>query len=390
MERFLVLFLFVVLPPSSVVLGHSEVGIITDNTTWFLSTMSVRPAMTASLEYHVQYPYVEGRARPIITFYYNGQNSPNLISHCETDLYGQLRNEDLAVPLNKVYREKFVCYHDYETWYCSGRTRIQDFEPKSYSFSFCYSCKQKEPGYHGNLRGLYKKEPGNLQGLYYNVTINNERNETSCVRMGSSGGGVGHRKLRIDRCARSPQYAAIPNQIGGTDVDRTLLVMSQILGLLDRLIDLVTHKKCPEMLYQFVCDVMTPECIPLANTIILPCRETCMALLDECLGVPVIAVLVNKFMFNCDYLPSIESKNITCTQLSPPPKIPKPFDRTMIIIAIICACVSLVVLVTVITCCCVCCCKKKRKAHVPLKFSSAWARYLNEPLVKKGNTEIKR
>ena len=121
MEKFLILFLVAALPSRDGVLGHSVVGIITDNTTWFLSNLSVRPAMMASLEYRVQYPYVEGRARPIITFYYNGQKSPNLMSHCETDLYGQLRNEDLAVPLDKLYRDKFSCYHDSETWYCSGK-----------------------------------------------------------------------------------------------------------------------------------------------------------------------------------------------------------------------------------------------------------------------------
>ena len=95
---------------------NSVVGTIKDNTTWFLSNLSVRPAMTASLEYYVQYPVVEGRARPVITFYYNGQDSPNLETLCETDLYGQLRNEDLAVALNEVYRQKFICYHDSEYW----------------------------------------------------------------------------------------------------------------------------------------------------------------------------------------------------------------------------------------------------------------------------------
>ena len=94
---------------------------------------------------------------------------------------------------------KFSCYHDSETWYCSGKTKIQDFEPKTYSFSFCNECK--------------REEPGNLYGLYYNVTIYDELNETSCLRMG--GGGL--RRWRIDRCERSPPYAAIPNQIGDTD-----------------------------------------------------------------------------------------------------------------------------------------------------------------------------
>ena len=73
-------------------------GIITDNTTWFLSNLSVHPAMTASFEYHVQYPYVE-HTQPIMTFYYKAQNSPNLQERCNAEMYGQLLNVDLAVPL---------------------------------------------------------------------------------------------------------------------------------------------------------------------------------------------------------------------------------------------------------------------------------------------------
>ena len=106
--------------------SHSVFGEIQENTTWFHEELSVVPAMTATLEYQIQYPYVLGRARPLITFYYNRQNSPNLILQCEKDMYGQLHNEDLAVPLNKPYREKFFCYKDNQTWFCSGKTTNQE------------------------------------------------------------------------------------------------------------------------------------------------------------------------------------------------------------------------------------------------------------------------
>ena len=269
----------------TIVAGRNSVfGTIQNDTTWFLSKMSVRPAMTASLEYHVQYPYVEGRARPIITFYYNGQNSPNLKTLCETDLYGQLRNEDLAVPLNEVYRQKFICYHDSETWYCSGKTRIQDFEPKSYSFSFCNECG--------------KKSTGNLNGLWYNVTIYDESNRTSCVDLKMAQG------QRIYRCERSYHYAAIPNQIGGTDLVTMMWQLEQVQGILDRIIDLVTHKSCLQELYQVLCLVALPECLPEENKIILPCREYCESMLDKCLKMEPLVILVEEFTLNCKYLPS--------------------------------------------------------------------------------------
>ena len=283
---------------------NSVVGTINDNTTWFLSNLSVRPAMTASLEYHVQYPDVEGLARPIITFYYNGQNSPNFDSQCETDLYGQLRNEDLAVPLNEDYREKFICYKEDSIWYCSGKTKIQDFEPKSYSFSFCNECG--------------KKSTANLNHLWYNVTIYDESNKTSCVDLNMAQG------QGIDRCERSYQYAAIPNQIGYTDLDTAMFQLGEAQKILDEIIDLVTHNSCPKEFYQVLCLVTLPECLPKVNQIVLPCREYCESMLDKCLKMEALAKLVEKFALNCQYLPS-HNDNAQCFMkvdvCGPPPEI---------------------------------------------------------------------
>ena len=51
---------------TTVVGKNSVLGTIDHDTTWFLSNLSVCPAMMASLEYHVQYLYVE-RNHPFIT-----------------------------------------------------------------------------------------------------------------------------------------------------------------------------------------------------------------------------------------------------------------------------------------------------------------------------------
>ena len=305
MEKSLAVSLIIAFCSTSVA-SRSVIGTIQENTTWFLSNLSVRPAMTASLEYHVQYPVVEGRSRPIITFYYNGQNSPNLLTHCETDMYGQLRNEDLAVPLNEDYRHKFNCKQDKnKTYYhCWGKTEIQDFEPKSYSFSFCNEC--------GGVGS------GNLNGLWYNVTIYDERNVTSCVDLNMTPG------QRIDRCERSYQFAAIPNQIGDTDLETAVWELEKALGIMDQVIDLISHKGCLQQLYQMVCLVFLPECLPEQNKLVLPCREDCTALLDNCLEKKIIGYLFDEYVLNCDYLPSVKG-NISCYTsgdvCGPPPEI---------------------------------------------------------------------
>ena len=301
MEKYIFISLVLTLITAKVS-SHSVFGTIQKNTTWLHLNLSVVPAMTANLEYHIQYPDVPGRARPIITFYYNGQDSPNLQSHCETDLYGQLRNEDLAVPLNEPYR-KAICYKESKTWFCSMKTKIQDFEPKTYSFSLCNECHQSS---------------GNLFGLFYNVSIYGESNKTSCVDLKRK------KRLRIDRCERFYRYGAIPNQIGNTELDTAMFDLTQALSLMDRLIDLLTHKSCLQELYQLVCLVIIPECLPEQNKVVLPCMEDCKGLLNHCIGIELITQLVDKYMLNCDYLPSKKS-NITCYSFDdvcgPPPEI---------------------------------------------------------------------
>ena len=284
MKEFYIVLLLTLLAVTLVSGTNSVIGTIKDNTTWFLSNLSACPAKTASLEYHVQYPYVPSTPTPSITFYYNGQDSPNFETHCTTDFYGQLRNEDLAVPLHEPYRGKFFCYRANETWHCSGKTEIQDFEPKSYSFSFCFDCGDKYSG--------------NLNGLWYNVTVYDESNKTSCVDLKMAQG------QRIDRCERSYPNAAIPNQIGGTDMDTMRWQLRQIQTIMDQIIDLVTHKSCLLELYQVLCLVALPECLPEQNEIVLPCREYCESLLDNCLEKEPIVILVEKFALNCKYLPS--------------------------------------------------------------------------------------
>ena len=96
------------LPPCE---GKNTVtGGIEEDTSWFHSNLSVRPAMSASIEYHIQYQCSDclwnerHQNLPIITFYYKGQDSPNLRHKCNSEMHGQLFNKDLAVPLQKTQR----------------------------------------------------------------------------------------------------------------------------------------------------------------------------------------------------------------------------------------------------------------------------------------------
>ena len=139
--------------------GNSVTGTILGDTSWFHSNLSVRPAMTASIEYNIQFP-VPGTSIPILKFYDNGQNSSDLHKKCIGKRFGQLLNENLIIPLKACYStgcsithcEVFGCTTKCTTWSCHGNTKIQDIERKLYSFSIGYGCKECDPGCDGCLR----------------------------------------------------------------------------------------------------------------------------------------------------------------------------------------------------------------------------------------------
>ena len=277
MKGYFVLLLFAVVG-AIVERRNSVKGTIEEDTTWFLSDLSVRPAMRASIEYNIRYP--KGGPPPVLTFYYMGQDSPNLQQRCNAKMHGQLFNQKLAIPLEDNFWS-----NNY------GIIEIQDFEPKSYFFSLGFECGERK---------------GNLKGLKYEVTIYDESNQISCNDLSKVDAE------RIDRCDRSYQYAAIPNQVGDTDVDDAV---SDMNGFLDNLDDAgraqfvpkilnTVYKDCLKRLKPFLRQIFLPKCLPKENKILLPCRDTCKSLLEDC-------ILSDDFRFyadaNCDYLPPCPS-----------------------------------------------------------------------------------
>ena len=276
---------------------NSVIGSIKDNTTWFLSNLSVRPTMTASIKYNIQYPNVPGHHRPIITFYYNGQNSPNLRDKCNSEMHGQLSNKDLAVPLNGKHREKFWCNRKGGMKVCHGRTKIQDFEPKSYFFSLGFECSETS---------------GNLNGLQYEVTIYDESNKASCMNLNLTQG------QRTDLCELGYQYVAFPNQVGHTDLDEAISYVESFQReflegktIASRYVQRL-NKGCLKKLKQFLCQIFLPKCLPKENEILLPCRDTCKSLMENC-----SLSTIHGMEFNCRYLPPC------------PPTYPNYLDRAL-------------------------------------------------------------
>ena len=140
MKAYLALILFATV---GIIHGRRIEGKIEAWTNWLIGNLSVRPAMTASIEYHIRYP-TDG-PRPVLTFYYDGQDSPNLQQRCNAEMHRQLYNKDLAVPLNGYYYYRqsqrwnrydcreicksflfvdFDCYTTCRYWNCEGSIKI--------------------------------------------------------------------------------------------------------------------------------------------------------------------------------------------------------------------------------------------------------------------------
>ena len=60
------------------------------------------------------------------------------------------------------------------------------------------------------------------------------------------------------------------------------------------------EKECLNNLKSFLCEIIIPKCLPEENEILLPCRDTCKSLLNDC---------APDSEFNCDYLPLCQGRN---------------------------------------------------------------------------------
>ena len=262
-------------------------GTIQGNTPWFFSDLSEVPAMRASIWYRVEYPIVEDAPTPIITFYNKGQNATNLRDRCiNTEKHSQLFNNDLAIPLIRKHRENFWCNSvKSKTWNCHGEFQIHDFKPTSYLFSIGYECGDTA---------------GNLEGLEYKVTIFDESNRTRCVDLTRKYPDMGQQN-QIDHCKPIYPYAAFLKPLGNTDLQKTSAEIESLLNLTFK----GRKQECLSNLETFLCDIILPQCLPEENEILLPCRDTCRSLLNDCSP---------DSEFNCDYLPLCqERKRVTGT-----------------------------------------------------------------------------
>ena len=144
---------------------------------------------------------------------------------------------------------------------------------------------------------------------------------------------------RTDLCELGYQYVAFPNPVGHTDLDEAISYVEsfQMEFLEGKTIAsrYVQHlnKECLKKLKSFLCEIFLPKCLPKENKILLPCRDICKSLMQNC-----SLSTIHGMEFNCDYLPPC----------------PPTYPNYLVLGLSVGACVIVVVMVTVY-------CAKNRK-----------------------------
>ena len=116
-------------------------GTLADGERFYFRQLSKYPVKKATLELSVSMSQV-GLVVYILDFFiFNGVFKPE--RNCSYQKFGQLRNEDLHIPL-KSRRYRFVYCEDVDNGRsCHGKTTVQDFIPRSVAFTIGIDCAEK-------------------------------------------------------------------------------------------------------------------------------------------------------------------------------------------------------------------------------------------------------
>ena len=317
-------------------------GHINNDLVFYYREFTTFPSMEATIEYSITYNYTAAQLQCSLCYprldIYTTKSDPNLDRNCSLDTFGQLRNENLHTPLrprHKMYRFT-SCIKDADfaqngNVHCRGKTKILDYTPRNYAFSFGFRCEQLETEMNRSMRGLR-----------YTMTINNQTNTTQCYSMDPV-----HEEPRTRICAEMYSHMSLPNLVGSPDWKYLLDEVLSGTKLLEILLQMSPHvfgklERCYPYFYELICYVLLPKCDPETKRALHPCKEMCEDLREGCMDsamavLKVLAaakqtvfnwtVMYNRdpsTWFHCDYLPSKNStipciyKPVIC---KPPPNI---------------------------------------------------------------------
>ena len=241
---------------------------IWNDTEFYYRTLSVYPSKLATIEYTVNFN-ICSECKVKLHIYTTDRDIKNdIASQCHNRKYGQLRNENLHIPLSArlhPYRSTTCIFNKTDqTVYCNGKTTIQDFKPRNYAFSFGFDC------------GRYSKPPS-LNGLSFYVSIYGQQNKSKCVPYSEG--------MDNPSCWNFYDHVSLPNLIGDPD----LKSVKKWIGRLDAyelymasILPPESKGLCYQHTYEILCRVAVPKCDPVRNQVIHPCQQICYDVIQGC------------------------------------------------------------------------------------------------------------
>ena len=181
-------------------------GTMNEDCHFYYRKLSNIPSTLTTIEYFISYNQsiiLVENSTGLVMDIYTTEDNINLQTKCSYTVYGQLRNENLYIKLRpRTYRSaKCVLSKDEKFVDCYGKTKIQDFIPRNYAFSFGYICSDSE-------------NVNSIKGLFYNISIYEQLNQTECAPFEEKSFGL--------ECPDVHKYMSFPNMLGHISYDELI------------------------------------------------------------------------------------------------------------------------------------------------------------------------
>ena len=160
--------------------------------------------------------------------------------------------------------------------------------------------------------------PSSLTGVFYNVSIYNQTNQTECIPLPKESSKLG--------CRNVHEYMTLPNLVGKINVDNMLLNANMYHTMFAMADSIMSSKGCYQHFNEAICKIVFPICDPEQKVMVPPCQEMCFELGEICIKYLVTILKLKNvpydmhayrlkrasFPFNCNYLPSYTDKTVPC------------------------------------------------------------------------------
>ena len=260
-------------------------GTITTDRSFYYEKFQTPPSKFATFEYRISFPLMNDDDY-VNLFFYTTENHINIDHNCSVRTYAQVKYDHLHNEFKDHVHK--ACYRNGNILRCSQSRSIQDYKPRHFAFSFGFYCEHK----------LSKS----LKGLWYNVSVYSQTNETICSTMPGN----------VPYCSKFYNQVSHPNLIDQKNREdaaklfRSLFHTEWILG------DVFD---CYPYFLEAACYLFFPRCNTTSNSLTVPCRESWKQLGEACLETSndldnvVVALLSLKAKetvaaYDSEYLPS--------------------------------------------------------------------------------------